>query len=990
MRRALALQSILPDPEGLLILSPERLALALLALLRDPENEQYLSKYNTLHLDNIADGYPRQYKPNIMENLALAWNWLEREGLLVPKIGAREGWYRLSEKAKQLKTDEDLDNYIASSNLSGRPARTSTQSGRLEADPRSAVAWSSGQGSEAVGAVAGAIFTPGNQATETGTASGTKMSNGMSYLDWVAKVFIRLVETYDKAPSTYVYGLLIDDVAEAVELNVDAQTEIAGQIREAIGDALSDLERLGLVAQRGPGQPHYAPTQKGRRISRAEGGLASLWVEMGEEELDIPQEEYLVALVDLGQEEYGEYARLRPVEMDEICRKLGGEWTTYDGETRAWRIEQELQDTSVGFASAFGKDSKPTYKGIVWVNYHSHAWMRNWVVVGGAATQAGGQGTVTKVRQRADNTLGALKELHSAHLKNRERRQRMRREVEALQRVAGEGVTAVLDSNIEQADNPHVRLYVVAEWIEGPTLERYVGNKPRTVEEAIDITRALATIVGRCHGQDVYHRDVKPENIIIDPKTQQPTLVDFGIAWAKDDEQGLKTQAGQELGNRFLRLPELLAGRDKRDPRSDVTFVVGILFYLLSGRYPRTLLDENGRPPQIALADYFPSAIKADPRWSQLNSIFQKGFQQALDDRFQSIDELIAHLDAVTDANPLSDPPSQIPEQAVLDIKSSGTDQLVDEWQGAPISVKVLPGHDRGVSGLAALPDGRHFLSGGGNWKLSLWNTTAEQPIRTISDYSGLSAVITTPDGVHALAGTHNGGLGIWHIVSGRRARTFVNERMSQFRSLYAVAVTPDGNYVLLGFNDGSIETWHFESGEEVRVKDAHQGYVTSLTVLPDSQTFLSGSDDGTLKLWDLATGSELRSLTGHMSGVLSVAVTPDGSKVISGSHDETARVWELATGRELYTLTGHAGAVMAVAAAPSGRCVLSGAEDGTIRIWDLASGIELRTLTGHSSGRFGGVDTLIVLSNGRTIVSGGGDWSGNNLRVWSLPPKLL
>ena len=81
------------------------------------------------------------------------------------------------------------------------------------------------------------------------------------------------------------------------------------------------------------------------------------------------------------------------------------------------------------------------------------SWNQEWIPVEGVAENAGGQGTVRQVKRRADGTVGALKELHLAHLHNTERRRRMVREVHALQRVEGMGVPAVLDHNMQFVDD---------------------------------------------------------------------------------------------------------------------------------------------------------------------------------------------------------------------------------------------------------------------------------------------------------------------------------------------------------------------------------------------------------------------------------------------------------------------------------------------------------------------------------------------------------
>ena len=115
--------------------------------------------------------------------------------------------------------------------------------------------------------------------------------------------------------------------------------------------------------------------------------------------------------------------------------------------------------------------------------------------------------------------------------------------------------------------------------------------------------------------------------------------------WSNSDDDGLHTDVGQELGNRFLRVPDLAAGRDRQDPRIDLVFVVGILFYLLTGKAPRVLADERMRPPHVALEAAIPGAVKSAFEWDQVRRLFDVGFHPSIDFRFQSVDELIDRLD---------------------------------------------------------------------------------------------------------------------------------------------------------------------------------------------------------------------------------------------------------------------------------------------------------------------------------------------------------
>jgi serine/threonine protein kinase len=284
-------------------------------------------------------------------------------------------------------------------------------------------------------------------------------------------------------------------------------------------------------------------------------------------------------------------------------------------------------------------------------------WLKDWEQVEGVETKRGGQGVLLPVKSRIGRERGALKELRSDAPKSSERRQRMKKEVVGLKRAQGAGVPRVLDSNTDTAalDDD---LFIVMEWVDGQALHEF-ARKPLPIDESLRIARDLALIVSRCHAVDVIHRDIKPDNIIVSPDGIVH-LVDFGIAWIPKDDRPHgddDTEVDQELGNRFLRLPEMAGGHERADRRSDVTFVVAILFYLLTRKKPYKLGHEgDGVPPHVFMRDYFPATTATDPRFGKILSIFDVGFKTYPNHRFASAAALIARIEEImTNSQPSSD-----------------------------------------------------------------------------------------------------------------------------------------------------------------------------------------------------------------------------------------------------------------------------------------------------------------------------------------------
>lgn len=273
-------------------------------------------------------------------------------------------------------------------------------------------------------------------------------------------------------------------------------------------------------------------------------------------------------------------------------------------------------------------------------------WEEKWEVVN-KDKKSGGQGMVCKVRNKNNNTVGALKIMHSNNLNNTERRERMAREVyalEVIQKFNEINVPRIVEHNMEKVKDKSKELYMISEWIEGSTLTEYTQKNNVDVETALIITIEILNILKECHQCGISHRDIKPDNIIINKDENENKikvyLIDFGIVYMDEDINNIKTEVGQELGNRFLRIPDYAPGITKRDFRSDITLTVGVLFYLITKQMPRVLMDENGNPPHIAHKNLI-EKLDIDNRIRlALNNIFEIGFKVDKNLRFQEIEEL--------------------------------------------------------------------------------------------------------------------------------------------------------------------------------------------------------------------------------------------------------------------------------------------------------------------------------------------------------------
>lgn len=261
---------------------------------------------------------------------------------------------------------------------------------------------------------------------------------------------------------------------------------------------------------------------------------------------------------------------------------------------------------------------------------------------------AGGQGHTYLVRNLTDPScpLAVLKELKRQD--DMERRKRLHREVVALDTLDHRYIPRLIESNSATYRDLNTKLYFVIEHADGQSLSQFVETKgPMDLRVAISFMSLLLDAVGHCHSVGIVHRDIKPDNIIV-RENLEPALLDLGLSFNQEDLASLHTASEQQLGNRFLHLPELqVVGSEKRDLRADVTQCCAIFYYIITGLYPVSLSDHRGlKPHQSANAEAILSRLSRDTAL-RLKRLFDVGFEIVIDRRYASASTLRQAIEAV-------------------------------------------------------------------------------------------------------------------------------------------------------------------------------------------------------------------------------------------------------------------------------------------------------------------------------------------------------
>ncbi|HCE44675.1 MAG TPA: hypothetical protein DET40_14125 [Lentisphaeria bacterium] len=157
--------------------------------------------------------------------------------------------------------------------------------------------------------------------------------------------------------------------------------------------------------------------------------------------------------------------------------------------------------------------------------------------------------------------------------------ERFIREAEMLRRIKNEHVVRIIDNNLRKTDETP---YIIMEYVDGRSLSKYISEDKLDIHQKISIIQQIAETLDCVHGQGVFHRDIKPDNILLTDDLFVK-ITDFGICHVKGSSL---TMSEQVLGTPAYMAPESFEDNRKPDLKADM-FSLGIVSYeLLTGTKP--------------------------------------------------------------------------------------------------------------------------------------------------------------------------------------------------------------------------------------------------------------------------------------------------------------------------------------------------------------------------------------------------------------------
>jgi len=309
---------------------------------------------------------------------------------------------------------------------------------------------------------------------------------------------------------------------------------------------------------------------------------------------------------------------------------------------------------------------------------------------------AGGMGQVYKAYKPETDELVAIKVVLFQGKVDENSIKRFQREVKATEKLIHPNIITVLDSNCING-----KLFMVMELLDGKDLFELINDNGKLqVNEAVAYIIQAAKALEFAHTNGVIHRDVKPANLIADSKGFLK-LVDMGLAKfrAMDNEQivSMLTTNNVIMGSADFMSPEQTVSTKDVDARTDIYSLGATFYFLLTAQvmYPqKTALSKllSHRQAPIPLM----KALRNDiPQ--KLDAIYIKMVAKKVEDRYQSMVELILDLEAwkkeTPSLNPLIEAPALNPFQ-VNGINFLDLDDLSKEIKKNP---EVKPIASNGV-----------------------------------------------------------------------------------------------------------------------------------------------------------------------------------------------------------------------------------------------------------------------------------------------------
>jgi eukaryotic-like serine/threonine-protein kinase len=573
------------------------------------------------------------------------------------------------------------------------------------------------------------------------------------------------------------------------------------------------------------------------------------------------------------------------------------------------------------------------------------------------------------------NTLAAIKVL-DARLTAGEITQ-FRNEARTIARLEHPHIVRVLDFGVED----RLPFLVMSYAPNGTLRQRHPKGTRLSAGEVLPYIKQVAGALQYAHNEKLIHRDVKPENMLLD-RNNQIMLSDFGLAMVSYSSS--QESPRDVSGTIAYMAPEQTRGKAR--PASD-QYALGVVAYEwlcgtrpFNGSYQEIAVQQVLNPPQ-ALHEH---ELTISPA---LEAVVLRALAKDPLQRFASIQDFAG---AFEQACLGSQTTIESPQPSLsVDMHSSHTatiTPLLEDSFSTDRSPSTM------VYAIAWSPDRRHIASGGHDRTVQVWDaTTGVTSFIYHGHAAGVTAIAWSPDGHYLATASLDKTVQVWNIDTGQKISSYHGHA----GMIYAVAWSPDGERIAStngGGTDTTVHIWYAATGEKVLNYRGHAYWTRAIAWSPDGKLIASGSSRE-VQVWNAKSGSKTSSYRGHEGWVRAIAWSPDGKLIASTSEDKTVQIWEVAKGKQIATYRGHTDWVSTVMWSPDGKCIVSASKDNSVQVW---SAERVPIIHSHKAQPQGNVQifrahtdsvfAVVWLPDGNHIASASGDGS---VQVWQVECQI-
>jgi WD40 repeat protein/serine/threonine protein kinase len=643
----------------------------------------------------------------------------------------------------------------------------------------------------------------------------------------------------------------------------------------------------------------------------------------------------------------------------------------------------------------------------------------------------GGQGVVYQARQRTTGRTVAVKIMREGPFGGPRDHARFEREVQVLAQLSHPNIVGVLDSGTAAGS-----AYFVMDFVDGVPFDQYViqrmdlpatpslrrGKGGATVAETLRLFVKVCDAVHAAHLNGVVHRDLKPNNVLVDA-AGEPHILDFGLAKldapARDGGEDIAaTTAGQFVGSLPWASPEQAAGDSAQiDVRTDV-YSLGIMLYqTLTGRFPYQVTGMfHDVLQRIMHADpILPSRLSARPGavgrllpLPFLTTLFRGSHPSSMDDELETIVLKCLSKDRErryqTAGELARDVRHYLADEPIEAKRDSGWYVLRKTLRrhrrsaviaaafgvlvfGATIALTILYAQQGSLLAQVKVERDKAVASEA----LAGQRLVQSEYEFYVANIAAAGAAIAANDGGAALARLQTAPADLrnweWHYLIRQADQSIGTWHGPSALITGRVGLSPDNLFVGASFwmenQHGEVAIWSRAAGKAVAEFSVDNGFAAPFKFLDDGKYLLYCNPDGDLARFDLI---ERREVSHHKVSALgkeqiALEFSPNGRVLLTAGMAEY-RLWDLAADQLLHVLPIWQGAwTTVVDYDATGTRLAAVVHDQTIVLWDALTG---RTLAQTKTGR-GQAHGVAFSSDGKLLATAG---EGGVLTLWELPEQ--